>query len=220
SRAADRLWDFTAAFEMPRLFWLGLRGFLGTLIWLIPAMILIAANRNSAPVAAGVFEVVCLLALGISLLYLPMLQAHFAAENRLAALFSVRMIRADFRRAPWAWLSAMVVGFLVMPIPLYVLKIEATPREVLWLPCLVFVAFILPARIAEGLALRRARRRAEPARGIVAALSRGMVRVLMLGVVGIYLTFVHLSQYTSWDGLQTWIQQHAILLPIPFVGGV
>ncbi len=220
TQAADRLWDFTTAFEMPRLFWLGLRGFLGTLIWLIPAMLLIAANRNSEPAVAGVIGFVCILLLGISLLYLPMLQVHFAAENRIAALFAVRTIRGDFRRAPWAWLLAMVIGFVLMPIPLYVLKIEATPREVLWLPCLVFVAFILPARIAEGLALRRARSKPEPAKGIWGSLSRGMVRMLMLVVVGTYLTFVQLSQYTSWDGLQTWIQQHAILLPIPFVGGV
>ncbi|WP_345327270.1 DUF4013 domain-containing protein [Novipirellula rosea] len=218
--AVDSLWDFTTAFELPRLFWLGLRGFVGTLIWLAPAMLLIAANRNGKPGAAGVIGAVCILFMGISLLYLPMLQAHFASVNRLRGLFAVRTIRRDFRRAPWAWLLAMVIGLVLMPIPLYLLKIEATPREVVWLPCLVFVAFILPARIAEGLALRRARSKPEEPRGTWAAVSRWSVRLLMLPVVGIYLAFLQLSQYTSWDGLMTWIQQHAILLPIPFMGGV
>ncbi|GAA5510546.1 DUF4013 domain-containing protein [Novipirellula caenicola] len=217
--AVDSLWDFTTAFELPRLFWLGLRGFIGTLIWLSPALLLIAANRNGKPGAAGVIGAVCILFLGISLLYLPMLQAHFASVNRLRGLFAVRTIRRDFRRAPWAWLLAMVIGLVLMPIPLYLLKIEATPREVVWLPCLVFVAFILPARIAEGLALRRARSKAEPS-GTWARISRWSVRLLMLPVVGTYLAFLQLSQYTSWDGLMTWIQQHAILLPIPFMGGV
>ncbi|WP_442508944.1 DUF4013 domain-containing protein [Novipirellula sp. SH528] len=218
-RAVNRLWDFTVAFELPRLFWLGLRGFVGTLIWLAPAMLLIAANRNGKPGAAGVIGGFCILLLGISLLYLPMLQAHFASVNRLRGLFAVRTIRRDFRRAPWAWLLAMVIGLVLMPIPLYLLKIEATPREVVWLPCLVFVAFILPARIAEGLALRRARSKPEP-NGVWAAVSRWSVRLLMLPVVGTYLVFLQLSQYTSWDGLLTWIQQHAILLPVPFIGGV
>ena len=111
----------------------------------------------------------------------------------------------------------MLIGLVLMPIPLYLLKIEATPREVLWLPCLVFVAFILPARIAEGLALRRARHRPDPS-GIWAACSRGMVRLMMPVVIAVYLLFVSVSQYTSWNGLQTWIQQHAILVPVPFVG--
>src|SRR6056297_58354 len=46
SDAADRLWEFTASFEVPRMLSLGVRGAIGTLVWLIPAMLIIAANRN------------------------------------------------------------------------------------------------------------------------------------------------------------------------------
>ncbi|WP_231743882.1 DUF4013 domain-containing protein [Stieleria neptunia] len=223
----DRLWDFTHSLELGRFFWLGLRGALGTLVWLIPAMIIIAANRNGETGLAGLVGGLALIALGVVLLYLPMLQAHFAAENRLRALFEVRRIRRLFCYAPWAWLTAMVLGLVILPIPLYLLKIEATPREVVWLPTLMFVAFILPARWAEGLAMRRAKRIALRHRdgavkptGTWSFLSRWTVRLLMPGVVAIYLFFVTLSQYTSWDGLQTWVQQHAVLIPIPFLGGV
>ena len=111
----------------------------------------------------------------------------------------------------------MIVTLVLTPIPLYLLKIEATPREVVWLPCLVFVSFMLPARIATGAALRRARKRPEPS-GFGAAFSRWCVRLLMPLVVSVYLVFLYVSQYTSWDGLQTWIQQHAILVPLPFQG--
>jgi hypothetical protein len=217
--APDRLWDYTASLELPKFFWLGVRGAIGTLIWLIPAMIIIAAFRNGETGLAGLVGFVSLVFLGFTLFYLPMLQAHFAAENRFAALFEVRTIRRNFRRAPWAWLLAMVFTLVITPIPLYLLKIEATPREVMWLPCLVFVAFILPARIAAGLALRRARRRPDPA-GKWAAFSRWMVRALLVPVVGVYVLFVYVSQYTSWDGLATWVQQHAILIPVPFLSGV
>ena len=56
--------------------------------------------------------------------------------------------------------------------------------------------------------------------GTWARISRWLVRFLMLGVVAIYLLFVYVSQYTSWDGLLTWVQQHAILIPVPFVSGI
>ena len=148
-----------------------------------------------------------------------MLQVHFAAENRLSALFEVRTIRRDFRRSPWAWFTAMVICLVITPIPLYLLKIEATPQEVMWAPCLVFVAFILPAHMATGLALRRARKRPEPT-GRWARISRNLIRLAMPWVVGVYLLFVYVSQYISWDGLLTWVQQHAILIPVPFLSGV
>ncbi len=219
SKLPDRLWEFTASLELKRYFWLGLRGTIGTLVWLIPAFIIIAAFRNGETGLAGFVGFTALIALGVSLLYVPMLQVHFAAENRLGALFEVRQIRRDFRCAPWAWLLAMIVALILTPIPLYLLKIEATPREVMWLPCLVFVAFILPARIATGLAIRRARRKGEPS-GLWAEFSRWIVRFTMPIIIAVYLTFVYVSQYTSWDGLATWFQQHAILIPVPFLDGV
>ena len=218
STAPDRLWDFTLSLEIPKLFWLGVRGAVGTLVWLIPAIVLVITYRTGETGMAGVVGFLSLLMLGVALLYVPMLQAHFAAENRLAALFEVGKIRSNFRNAPWAWLAAMTVSLVILPIPLYLLKIEATPREVMWLPCLVFVAFILPARVASGLALRRARQRGESS-GKWGFFSRGFVRLAMIGVVAIYLGFVQVSQYTSWDGYLTWIQQHAILIPVPFLNG-
>lgn len=219
----DRLWEFTVSLEMPRYFWLGLRGAVGTLIWLIPAFIIMVTFREGETGAAGLLGVVALLVLGITMLYLPMLQAHFAAENRFSALFNVRRIRDDFCGAPWAWLAAMLLTLLILPLPLYFLKIEATQREVMWLPCLVFVAFMLPARIATGIALRRCRRNRlesdlQPT-GKWPKVSRWSVRLVMPLVVAIYLGFVYVSQYTSWDGLGTWVAQHAVLIPVPFSDG-
>ena len=215
----DRLWDFTRSLRLRYYFWLGLRGTIGTLIWLIPAFVIVGAFREGETGWAGLIGFLALIALGTSMLYLPMLQVHFAAENRIGALFDVRQIREDFRSAPWAWLAAMVVALILTPIPLYLLKIEATPQEVMWLPCLVFVMFILPARIATGLAIRRARRQVCSPSGW-GTFSRWTVRLTMPWVVGLYLTFVYVSQYTSWDGLATWFQQHAILIPVPFVDAV
>ncbi|MDG2223463.1 MAG: DUF4013 domain-containing protein [Rubripirellula sp.] len=217
--ASDRLWEFTSSLRLAHYFWLGARGAIGTLVWLIPALVIIVAFREGESGLAGLIGFLSLVCLGLGILYLPMLQAHYAAENRFKALFEVRQIRGYFRHAPWAWLVAMFISLVLTPIPLYLLKIEATQQEVMWLPCLLFVAFILPARISTGLALRRARRRPEP-EGRWATISRWVVRLVMLMVVATYLLFVYVSQYTSWDGLATWVQQHAILVPVPFFSGV
>lgn len=108
---------------------------------------------------------------------------------------------------------------VITPIPLYLLKIEPTLREVMWAPCLIFMVFSLPARMATGLALRRAKRMPEPT-GLWKKISRNLIRLVMPLVLGIYLLFVYGSQYTSWDGLTTWVQQHAIFIPVPFLNGV
>lgn len=112
----------------------------------------------------------------------------------------------------------MIFSLFVTPIPLYLLKIEATPKEVVWLPCLVFIAFILPAKIGMGLAMRRAERRT-PSVSRLGKIARFLARAGIFIVVAIYVVFVYVSQYTSWDGLLTWIQQHAILIPVPFLSG-
>ena len=215
--AADRLWDFIASWRLGKRFWLGLRGAVATLIWLLPATVIIAANRRGETGLAGLVGGLAFIAMGFSLMYLPMLQANFAAENRFKAMFQWRRIRSDFRRAPWAWLLAMVLSLVVLPIPLYLLKIEPPPPELVWLPTWFFIFLMLPARIACGLALRRARSKPQPS-GKWAFVSRWTVRLLMPFVVGTYLLFVYISQYVSWDGLQTWVQQHAVLVPVPFVG--
>ncbi|MCH1441138.1 MAG: DUF4013 domain-containing protein [Rubripirellula sp.] len=215
----DRLWEFTVSLQAPKYFWLGLRGAAGTLIWLSPSFVIIATFRNGETGLAGLVGFAALLMLGVGMLYLPMLQAHFAAENRLRALFAVRTIRRDFRRAPWAWFAGMTMCLVITPIPLYLLKIEPTLREVMWAPCLIFMVFSLPARMATGLALRRAKRMPEPT-GLWKKISRNLIRLVMPLVLGIYLLFVYGSQYTSWDGLTTWVQQHAIFIPVPFLNGV
>lgn len=229
---SERLYDSIGRLQLPTLFWLGLRGAVGTLIWLTPAFGVIALTREGQSAGAGILGGVCVVTLAWVLMLLPMLQAHFAAEGRLAALFDWKTVRRDFQNAPWSWAAAMAVGLVLLPTPLYLLKIEATPQEVTWLPCLVFVAFMVPARIAEGLALRRCRR-FRP--GLDAddqtesrwkrwqrrwhRLSVWLVRlVVMPGIVGTYLAVLMVSQATSWDGLETWVRQHALLVPVPFVG--
>lgn len=214
----DQLWDATVAFEIPKLFWLGLRGFLGTLVWLIPALIIIAVSRDVGGLGvAGLIGAIAIAALSVVMLYLPMLQANFAAENNLRALFDVKRIRREFKSAPWSWALAMLLCLVVLSTPLYLLKIESIPEKVVWLPCLFFVAFGIPARIGTGLALRRARRK-EPMTGWWGKFSIYSSRLIIAATVFAYIVFLFVSsQYISGAGLKAWVQQHAVLVPIPFL---
>ncbi|WP_237607582.1 DUF4013 domain-containing protein [Roseimaritima sediminicola] len=216
-QAKQDLWKLFLSLEIPRLFWLGLRGFVGTMIWItIPAVLLIVANREGRGGGAGLLAVLAFLSMGVVLLYLPLLQANFAAENRLRAMFQWSAARDFFRHAPWSWTIAMLLVY-ALAIPLYLLKIETLPREATWVPCLLFVALMLPARVATGLAMRRARR-LPPPRGFFRGLARWTARLLMPGIVGAYLLAVFLSQYLDVHGLATWFHQHAVLVPVPFTG--
>ena len=144
---------------------------------------------------------------------LPFLQAHYAAERRFGAMFEWSRVRHLFRAAPIAFWFALL-NTLLLAVPLYLLKIEFIPREVMWLPSLVFVVFTYPARLISGWALGRARRHAQPR----FFLFRWTARAAAIPVVAIYALVVYLTQYTSWEGSWSLFSQHAFLTPVPFLG--
>jgi hypothetical protein len=102
---------------------------------------------------------------------------------------------------------------IVAAIPLYLLKIEMVPREAAWLPALVFVAFLAPARLLSGWAYARSSRR-EHARHW---LFRWMGRIAIIPAAALYVLVVFAAQYTSWGGTWSLFEQHAFLLPVPFL---
>ena len=228
SDMSDQLWEFIVALRLPKLFWMGVRGAAGTLVWLIPGMLIMIVTREGKQAAAGLVGGLSFVVLGYVLMTLPFLQAHFAAEDRFKAIFDWRTVRRDLHFAPWSYAAALLIALVLMPIPLYLLKIEAIPEGVVWLPCLIFVAFMLPARIATGVCLRRARRlraigesqrEGAFAPGFWVTGSRWFVRFFAAPIiVATYLLVLFGSQFTSWDGVDTWVRQHALLVPVPFIG--
>ena len=102
---------------------------------------------------------------------------------------------------------------LLASVPLYLLKIEMIPREAAWLPSLVFVAFLAPARLLVGWAYARSGRRDLPRHWAFRALGR----LAILLAAPFYVLVVVLAQYTSWGGVWSLYEQHAFLLPVPFL---
>lgn len=204
--ARDRLWDFTVSLRLPYYFWFGLRGYLGALLWLlIPLSLLGQGHRNPA---VGILGAVLL---GLVVFYLPFLQARFARDDRLRAYRELRPVRHEYCRAPLAWAFALVV-YLAAAVPLYLLKIEAIPRDLVFLEGLVFLAFIFPARLLMGWAYSRPARREQPRHWLF----RWVGRLLIVPAVTFYVLIVFFSQHIGWNGVSTLYEQHAFLLPVPF----
>ncbi|MBA4191759.1 MAG: hypothetical protein C0467_27585 [Planctomycetaceae bacterium] len=207
SEARDRFWDFVVTKRLPYYFWFGVRGFVGAFLWLaIPLALLGQGHRNPA------LGIVGAMLLAVVVMYLPFLQARFARDNRLRAYRELRPVREEYRRAPLAFSLALVIQLLAA-VPLYLLKIEAIPRDLIFLEGVVFLAFIFPARLVAGWAYSRPARREVPRHWTF----RWGGRLLMLPAIGAYVLVVFASQHIGWQGISSLYQQHAFLLPVPFV---
>jgi hypothetical protein len=202
----DRLWDAVDSLRLPYYFWLGLRGFTGAFLYLFIPLALLGQGHQKP-----VLGILGGLMLVVVVLYLPFLQTRFARDNRFRAFFQLAAIRREFRRAPMAFALALCVN-LLGAIPLYLLKIELIPRDLLYLEGLVFLAFIFPARLLDGWAYSRPSRRRQPRHWLI----RWGCRLLVLPVAAVYVLVVYGSQYLGWYGVATLFDQHAFLLPVPF----
>lgn len=204
--------DYIVDLRLGYYFKLGAFGFLGGLIWLIvPVSILIFASHTPT----GVAVLLSMFGGGLLLLvamYLPFLQAHYAAENRFGAMFELKKVRQLFRQAPIAFWTALFITVL-FSVPLYLLKIEFPPKEIAWLPSLLFVVFIFPARLLTGWAIGRALKREQPRHFFF----RFVGRLGALPIAFFYVLAVYLTQYLSWNGAFSLIEQHAFLVPAPML---
>ncbi len=205
--ARDRLWNGVVAMRIPYYFWLGVRGFAGAFLWLAFPLLLLGQGHQY-PLAG----VIGGLMLAVVVPYVAFLQVRFARLNRFRAFIEVRAVRQVFRRAPLAFTFALWVH-LLFAIPLYLLKIELIPRDLVFLEGLMFLLFIFPARLLCGWAYSRGARRPEPRFW----LSRWFGRFALLPVVLTYVFVVFLSQHLGWAGIGSLYEQHAFLLPVPFV---
>ncbi len=213
SEARDRWFRWVRSLRVTYHLWLGLRGFLIAFAWLaIPISIMVAGARLPEGLAV-VLSLVGGGGLAWVLLHVPFLQINFAKAEQWRSGFDLRRVRAQFRRAPFAYGLALLIT-LTLALPLYALKAELIPREAAWLPSIVFVLSILPARLIAGWAVSRAERREVPRH----LASRLASRLLLVPAVLFYVLVVYLTQYVSWYGAYSLYEQHAFLLPIPFVG--
>jgi hypothetical protein len=209
TQARDAVWDSLMKLRLPYYFWLGLRGFAVGFAWLALPVSLLALNRwnNAAAPIIGIAGAVLLV---LVLPYVPFLQTRMAERNRLRAGFDVLAVRRTFRKAPWLHAFAFFI-VLLFALPLYLLKIETVPSEAEWLPSLIFVGFIFPAKVLAGWAVGRANARGRARHWFW----RWSARLTFWPVATAYVVVLFFTQYTSWNGIWSLYEQHAFLLPAP-----
>ena len=215
--ASRNIRDFVSRLRLRHHFWLGLRGFVGALLWLIIPTTFYAAARQSEGIQILVTFVGGLL-LVLAFAWVPFLQAHFAAQNRFGAFRELRTVRELFCHAPFAWLLAVIVIY-VLALPLYLFKVALPPSDALWGITLVFIASIYPARVVTGWAYCRAVRRQRDGRRS-RFITRLFVRLLlMFPLLSTYVFLLFFSQFIGAEGKAELFQHHAFLLPWPMFLG-
>ncbi len=217
-RASENLYGVVEKLHFPRLWFLGLRATCGVLVWIaIPVTLMIIGQRSQgfpAALAIGLLGAVGMVLLS---LYLPFLQIQLAQRNRLRAMFDVRQVRQNFLCAPWAHAAALWLLCLLC-IPLYLLRIEATPAELVWAPSLVFVVVMLPAKLMLGAAIGYAAGRRTTLRRSYRHWSlRWPARIVALASALVYVGSLYVAQLIAGQGALVMYFQHALLVPTPLI---
>ena len=213
NQAADRLLLLIASLRLAYLWRLGFVGAVGTAMYLIvPAGLMIVGLRAAQPGVRGLGTLLGVVLMLLVLQYLPFLQIQFAKRPKLSSFWRIGKVRRDFRRAPWLHAVAML-GLVVFSLPLYLLRIEQPPQQLIWLLCVAFVLFSLPAKFLLAWAVRFADARVRDRMWF----SRYLAWVAMFAVLPLYTLFLYLASLSSWDGSAIILFQHALLVPVPFL---
>lgn len=207
--AVGRLSDVLAPWKTFRL---GVGGFLGGMAWVAVPTLLFAMPRISDRPIAPLVSLCGGILLALALMWVPFLQAHYAATGRITAFIDVALVREWFRRAPFAMLMALVL-LLILTVPLYVLKIVVPPRDAVWLLTPLFVLLILPGRLAVGWAVSRAMARPDQA----SLATRVIVSFGCWAALTAYLVILFLAPMVAALGTRILFDHHAVLLPTPFL---
>jgi hypothetical protein len=201
---------FVSGLRLRHHFVLGLKGFVGALAWLaLPTLMFAAADRTEGgPVLITLIGAALLIPV---LSWVPFLQAHLAAENRLGAMFELRKVRAMYRHAPFAWLITILVT-LLFALPMYLFKAAIPPRDALWLVTIVFVVSIYPVKVLTGWAYHRAIRNERPSHW----LWWWICWLPTLPLLAFYIFLLHFTQFIGKYGKLTLFEHHSFLVPSPY----
>lgn len=223
-RLSDAMVATLAALQLPRLWWLGFRAAAGALLWTcVPVSMMIIGQRAEGGGGIVLVGLLGAITMTLIMLYVPFLQIQLARQDKFSAMFDVRQVRRRFLWAPLAHAASLSLLCLLC-LPLYLLRIEATPAELQWAPCLVFVLFMLPAKWLLGAGIAYAERRRQQAShsgsptAIRSWLLRWPARVLALASVLIYVGGLYVAQLVAGQGVWVMYFQHALLVPAPLIG--
>lgn len=207
----DNTWSFFVSLNLKYYMLLGLKGFVGSFVWLlVPTLLLVSASyeESGLSILFGILGVLFAIPIFGTLLFL---QTHYAVDGKLIRFIEICQVWKNFGRAPIAHLMALTVS-LILALPLFLLKIETIPSELLWTLSLVFIIFSWPARLALGWAYRRGKTAARSRRWWL----RYPILLASVPVAFAFTIILTLTRYVSWNGALSLFENHVFLLPAPF----
>lgn len=209
------LLSFVHELKLPHYFMLGLKGLLGTLVWLAIPTLMLAGSSSEKQGVAGLCLVIGIIVSVPVFALLPFVQAHFATDGKLRRFFEPFQVMRLFARAPIAHLLSLFL-ILLFAIPLFLLKIEQIPPEFLWSLSLLFIGFGWPSRMIAGWAVGRGAKKEKPVRWWL----RYPIQFFAAPVSFLFAVIFYLTRYISWNGTLSLLENHVFLLPAPFwLGG-
>ncbi len=210
TEATTAVRDFIVALRLRHHFLLGLKGYIGAMLWLLIPTALFAATTKTegGPILVTLLGGILLI---VVLSWVPFLQAHFAAENRFGAMFELRKVRELYKNAPFSWTITMLIT-LTLALPLYLFKIVLPPSDAMWLATIVFIVSIYPVKVITGWAYHRALTREKRAHFTL----RWLTRLVLLPLLTLYVVLLFFTQFIGEHGKGVLFEHHAFLLPAPF----
>lgn len=205
------VWSFLQELELPRYFMLGLKGLVGTVVWLAIPTIMLAGSTNDNQGVAGLSLLIGIVVSVPVFAMLPFVQSHFATDGKLKRFFEPLKVLRQFGKAPVAHLVSLFL-ILLFAIPLFFLKIEEVPSEFLWSLSLLFIAFGWPSRMIAGWAVGRASKKEKPVRWWL----RYPIQFFVAPIAFAFAVIFYLTRYISWNGTLSLLENHVFLLPAPF----
>lgn len=194
-------------------FWLGLKAFLGAVLWLlIPTGMLVAysAPGRTQPIF-GILSFLGVMLMIPVTAWLPLLQVHQAATGRFRDIFSIGTARRIIRHAPFAWMLTTVLMY-VMTFPLYLAKIKLLPADAMLVITPFFIILTYPSRILVAWAYHRGTHRENPAGWV----SRWGCRTVMAPLLFAHAVFLFFTPAISELGKNAPLEHQAFLGPVPY----
>jgi hypothetical protein len=194
-------------------FWIGLKAFVGAILWLlIPTGLLVAysAPGRTAPIF-GVLSVLGGVLMIPVAAWLPQLQVHQAVTGKFRSIFSVRAARHVIRTTPVSWMLTTVLMYL-MTLPLYLTKIKLLPADALLVLTPFFIILTYPARILVAWAYHRGTSRLQ----VAAWPYRWTTKLVILPLLAGYAGFLFVTPLISELGKAAPLENQAFLSPVPY----
>ncbi len=208
-----------AELRFAHLLRLGVLGYTSAYLWLVvPAMLFTSLTDLTSRLQLLAFAVGCA-ALTLTLMWLPLLMAHVAAQGRLKAMLEFPAVYRLACRTPLCWALSTSVLLACSTVPMLysaLIKNQLPPHEVRWDLMFVFLVTVVPARVLVGWVYHRATMRPATLRRLPAKVWQWSVTAVLLIGVGYYVYFLNLAETGGELGQDVIWQFPSVLQPWPW----